>query len=118
MHPLVAARYKRRRATHQELERKTCSVEAGAGFSKPTAQASSKPADVTSQYDQSLPVGSGMQKHGLTMFRLSCYSSLVPRVNPSLLYAAGSTEDCVDWGLGFCEMRFRDQFFISENIPR
>jgi len=35
-----------------------------------------------------------------------------------LLYAAGSTEDCVDWGLGFCEMRFRDQFFISENIPR
>jgi hypothetical protein len=25
------------------------------------------------------------KKHGLTMFRPSCYSSLVPRVNPSLL---------------------------------
>lgn len=29
----------------------------------------------------------GMQKHKLTMFRKNCYSSLVPRVNPGLLYA-------------------------------
>ena len=32
-----------------------------------------------------LIICSGMQKHELTMFRWSCYSSLVPRVNPSLL---------------------------------
>jgi hypothetical protein len=41
-----------------------------------------------------LPAASGMQKHGLTMFRLSCYSSLVPRVNPSLLYAVSFPQRC------------------------
>src|SRR5208282_1931617 len=30
----------------------------------------------------------GMQKHELTMFRGTCYSSLVPRVHPGLLCAA------------------------------
>ena len=29
----------------------------------------------------------GMQKHGLTMFAATCYSSLVPRVHPGLLCA-------------------------------
>ena len=28
-----------------------------------------------------------MQKHGLTMFARTCYSSLVPRVHPGLLCA-------------------------------
>ncbi len=30
---------------------------------------------------------SGMQKDGLTMFLLSCYSCKVPRVNPGLVWA-------------------------------
>jgi len=33
---------------------------------------------------------SGMQKDGLTMFRLSCYICKVPRVNPGLLCAVSS----------------------------
>ena len=32
---------------------------------------------------------SGMQKHGLTMFAATCYSSLVPREHPGLLCAVG-----------------------------
>jgi hypothetical protein len=31
-------------------------------------------------------LASGMQKDELTMFQLSCYSSLVPRVNPGLVW--------------------------------
>ena len=38
---------------------------------------------------------SGMQNNELTMFRLSCYSSLVPRVHPGLLYAATFLRACV-----------------------
>jgi hypothetical protein len=38
------------------------------------------------QPDSDRPV-IGMQKHGLTMFAGTCYSSLVPRVHPGLLCA-------------------------------
>ena len=49
-----------------------------------------------------------MQKHGLTMFATTCYSSLVPRVHPSLLCAAGFLHDCVQCLQWSCrEMRFR-----------
>jgi len=36
----------------------------------------------------------GMQKDGLTMFARTCYSSLVPRVHPGLLCAAGFAAVC------------------------
>src|SRR5580693_2844180 len=35
------------------------------------------------------PRVTGMQKHGLTMFAKTCYSSLVPRVHPGLQCAVG-----------------------------
>ncbi len=38
---------------------------------------------------RSSPRVSGMQKHGLTMFARTCYSSLVPRVHPGLQCAVG-----------------------------
>jgi hypothetical protein len=86
----------------RSLEWKTFSVEAGDGFSKPV------PADVL----QMLKPKAGepnrsrfvneMQKHGLTMFPLNCYSSLVPRVNLGLLYAASPRVGvCGDLRLGF-----------------
>ena len=68
-----------------------------------------------------LPAASGMQKHGLTMFRLSCYSSLVPRVNPSLLYAVSpvlcartcgwALEKCVS-GLSVSPETFLAEMFL------
>ena len=39
-----------------------------------------------------------MQKHGLTMFAVTCYSNLVPRVHPGLLCAAGFSRLCVRTG--------------------
>jgi hypothetical protein len=60
-----------------QLEWKTCSVEAGDGFSKPASSDQNR--SEFSGFD------SGMQKDGLTMFPLSCYSCLVPRVHPGLL---------------------------------
>src|SRR5450432_1807400 len=37
-----------------------------------------------------------MQKHGLTMFASTCYSSLVPRVHPGLLCAASISVGCAE----------------------
>ena len=62
------------------MKRKTCSVEVEARIGKRRIMA---PFEPTAQR----PV-SGMQKNELTMFRAACYSSLVPRVHPGLLYAA------------------------------
>jgi len=59
---------------------KTCSLEAGAGISKRRHELS--PKWLPSYSD------TGMQKDELTMFAAACYSSLVPRVYPGLLYAA------------------------------
>jgi len=59
---------------------KTCSVEAGGGISKHSAI----PARVSRIFNRP---ESGMQKHELTMFARTCYSSLVPRVHPGLLCA-------------------------------
>ena len=41
----------------------------------------------------------GTQNNELTMFPLSCYSSLVPRVNPSLLYAVSSAVLCANFAV-------------------
>src|SRR5258708_23674549 len=63
---------------------KTCSVEAGGGIGK-------RCATKRLFFSQS---ESGMQKHGLTMFAATCYSSLVPRVHPGLLCAVSFWRDC------------------------
>jgi hypothetical protein len=61
---------------------KTCSVEAGSGIGKRRERSNLATA---SQIFSSIE--SGMQKHELTMFVTTCYSSLVPRVHPGLLCA-------------------------------
>jgi len=84
---------------------KTCSVEAGSGIGKRVSNPRCQPAfDRPSGHALSgirLPTApanlseSGMQKHGLTMFAATCYSSLVPRVHPGLLCAVSFGRDCV-----------------------
>jgi hypothetical protein len=70
------------------LEWKTCSVEAGAGFSKPTRP--TLPEAAWPKRSGFSGFDSGMQKDGLTMFPFSCYICKVPRVNPGLLCAVSS----------------------------
>jgi poly-beta-hydroxyalkanoate depolymerase len=65
---------------------KTCSVEVEARISK-------RP-NPTPSYNAARYLVSGMQKNELTMFRPTCYSSLVPRVHPGLLYAATFLRMC------------------------
>ena len=59
---------------------KTCSVEVEARIGK-------RPESCPFMQTARRPV-IGMQKNELTMFRPTCYSSLVPRVHPGLLCAA------------------------------
>ena len=65
---------------------KTCSVEAGGGISKRGGNRADEAA-VHAELAVSKRPLTGMQKHGLTMFATTCYSSLVPRVHPGLLCA-------------------------------
>ncbi len=60
---------------------KTCSVEVEPRIGKRR--------DQDSVVNEICTTKDGMQKNGLTMFQATCYSSLVPRVHPSLLCAAG-----------------------------
>jgi hypothetical protein len=50
----------------------------------------------------------GMQKHGLTMFARTCYSSLVPRVHPGLLCAASFSAMCRDLAVELLRKTFPD----------
>lgn len=81
------------------MKRKTCSVEVEPGIGKRRIM----PLRIErSTFRQ-------MQKNELTMFRVTCYSSLVPRVHPGLLYAAtfcGCV--CREWRSSFRETRFPD----------
>jgi hypothetical protein len=80
---------------------KTCSVEVEARISK-------RPESARFMQTAQYPV-IGMQKNELTMFRTTCYSSLVPRVHPGLLYAAtfcGCV--CKEWRSSFRETTFSD----------
>jgi hypothetical protein len=91
------------------MKRKTCSVEVEAGIGKRRDRAPVQTARC--------PV-SGMQKNGLTMFLASCYSSLVPRVHPGLLYAATFCgRVCREWRSSFRETRFPDAVRFG-SIPR
>lgn len=94
---------------------KTCSVEAGGGIGKrcATKQLANRLPSVFYQSE------SGMQKHGLTMFAATCYSSLVPRVHPGLLCAVSFWRGCVRKSLqwSYREMRFRMKFRFGD-IPR
>src|SRR5579863_4085315 len=56
------------------------------------------------------PFESGMQKHELTMFTATCYSSLVPRVHPGLQCAVRfAAKLCAQWACSgsYREIRFR-----------
>jgi len=81
------------------MEWKTFSVEAGDRFSKQASRTllnANRARSLTQQKvsGDCCAFDSGMQKDGLTMFRLSCYSYLVPRVHPSLLCAVSSAKLC------------------------
>jgi hypothetical protein len=118
------------RRTNYRMNWKTCSVEAGDGIGKrrdpqrlPTSsRCFRRTSFVSSMLRSNIPRGetveqtpfqtpfSGMQKHGLTMFAKTCYSSLVPRVHPGLLCAVVRLCECactesLQWS--YREMRFR-----------